>query len=253
MAMTKRIYLTLLSLAICICLGAQSKSLSWSVATAREVALAYGNACDWYLKNENYCFSLKYTSYKDHVSNEINESSTGICKRRNNRFRTEALGNLMIQSDSYKLVIDTLNKSVVVANPDKQSPQVAGLEDVQKLLKFTRALKKMELPTATRYRVEFKNNAVYTAYEFTVNKSSGYLESLVYYYGEQKESVYENEQDINPVIIKSKPRLEIKFTAVNQAATENDFRENGILVAAAGKIKLANKYKSYKLKDYRYQ
>lgn len=251
--MTKRICFAVLCLAICAqLLRAQSKPL-WTAATAQEVAQAYHKTCDWYLKNENYYFSLKYTSYKDHTSNEINESSTGTCKRQNNRFRTEALGNLMIQSDNYKLLIDTFNKSVIIANPDNKPPQVAGSEDVQKLLKLAKALKKIEFETFTRYRIEFSNNAVYTAYEFSVNKSSGYLESLVYYYGEQKESVYANEQDLVPVIIKSKPRLEIKFTAVSQVTTESDFRENNIQVAATGKIKLVNKYKSYKLKDYRYQ
>ena len=224
----------------------------WQAAKDAEVVQAYQKAYNWFTANNSYAFKLKYTSFKNHTSAEVKEVSEGYCKRINHKYRTVALGTLMVQNEMYRAVIDTLDKFIVFTDPDKGVPVMADSKVMLDLLKNTRALKKKKESNKTTYRIEFNKNSLYEAYEFTVN-DKGFLEKLVYYYSEQTEERFESTKNESPVKIKTKPRLEITFDSYEVPAkiTENDFMEKNI-VADAKKIVLLNKYKGYGIKDYRH-
>jgi hypothetical protein len=227
--------------------------VTWQVANANEVAMAYQKAYSWFTGTSNYAFKLKYISYKNHTSNEVREISEGYCKRFNNKHRTEALGTLMIQNEHYKAMIDTVDKLIVISNTEKSAPVMADVKEMMALLKNTKALKKKMGTNNVSYRIEFNKNSAYEMYEFTVN-NKGYLEKLVYYYSEQTEEHYPDEESVKPVKIRTKPRLEIAFSAYEVPAkiTEADFSEKNIVMADPKKIVLLNNYKSYQVKDYRH-
>ena len=236
-----------------VCISQNTAPANWQMSNTNEVAMAYQKAYTWFTGTGNYAFKLKYSSYKNHTSNEAREVSEGYCKKLNNKHRTEALGTLMIQDGYYKTLIDTVDKLIVISNAEKDAPVMADTKEMLVLLKNTKALKKKTGTNNTSYRIEFNKNAAYEAYEFTIN-TKGYLEKLVYYYNEQTEEHYANEESTTPVKIKTKPRLEIAFNAYEVPAklTETDFMEKNIVMTDAKKIVLLNKYKSYQVKDYRH-
>ncbi len=224
----------------------------WQLAKDIEVAEAYGKSFDWLTSNHSYAFRLKYTSYKNHMTNEVNETSEGYCKRVDNMHRTMALGTLIIQNEFSKTVIDTVEKMIVITNPDNSVPVIANNVDILSLLKNTKALKKKKGVDNTTYRIEFNKNTLFEIYDFTVN-DKGFLEKLVYYYSEQTQELFESTSSGQPVRIKTKPRLEISFSNYEVPAKiqDGDFREKNILLTDSKKITLLNKYKKYQVKDYR--
>jgi hypothetical protein len=226
---------------------------AWQAASSTEIVQAYQKAYGWFSTTGNYAFKLKYTSYKNHSSDEVREVSEGYCKRLNNKHRTAALGTLLIQNENYKTTIDTVDKLIVISNAEKSIPVIADVKDMMALLKNTKALKKKTGTGNVSYRIEFNKNSLYEMYEFTVN-NKGYLEKLVFYYSEQTEEQYPNTGSPRPVEIKTKPRLEIAFSAYEVPAkiTEADFVEKNIVMTDPKKIILLNNYKSYRVKDYRH-
>jgi len=102
------------------------------------------------------------------------------------------------------------------------------------------------------YRVDLKKNELYDAFEFTVNEK-GLLETLVYFHSERVEKDYGDGEDQQPIDVKVKPRLEIIFSdyQVSVKANESEFTEKSIAFHDNRMVSLPDKYKSYKVKDYR--
>lgn len=246
-------YLSIFLFLVCQIFFGQTNTPAWQVATKTEVIEAYQKACDWFVKTNSYKLKLKYVSYKNHISNEIKETSEGNYMRSANNYKTEALGILTEQNNEAKVVVDTLDKLIIISNPEALKFNLANTTDLLSLLNNTKSLKKKVAENNSTYRIDFKPNVLYDAYEFTVN-TKGILESLVFYYSEKTEQDYGNMANEEPIKIKIKPRLAISFYdyETNVKLNEKDFKVNDIVFNDAKKITLLNKYKHYQLKDYRY-
>lgn len=231
-------------------LSAQTQ-LSWQPASKEETVAAYKKVCDWFINTNSYSFSLKYTSYKSPTSNEVIESSEGSYKRSGKKFASVAIGIKTIQNEKVRIIIDTADKLIAIANPGNLSPAMQTSEELTKLLENVKLLRKKNSNGTTTYRIDFKKNELYDAYEFTIN-SKNLLEKLVYYYAEQTDKDYGDGEEEKAIERKLKPRLEIVFSGYLAPSNvqDSEFNEQAI-VLANNKISLLNKYKSYQVKDYR--
>lgn len=227
---------------------------AWQPASKEEIVASYKKVCDWLIKTPNYSFHLKYTSYKNHSSNEIIESSEGYYKRLGSKYKAEAIGMKTIQNEKVRIIVDTSDKIIALTNPATLSPNIQSSEDLVKLLENVKALKKKIIGKNTNYRIDFKKNELYDAYEFTVNEK-GLLEKLVYYYSEQTEKEYGDGGDEKPYETTMKPRLEIIFSnyMIPAKINEAEFTDKSIVLADNKKVTLLEKYKSFQVKDYRFQ
>lgn len=216
--------------------------------------MSYKNVCNWFINNTNYSFDIKYTSFKNHSSSEIIENSNGYYKRSGNKYVTQAVGIKTIQNEKLRMIVDTNDKVIAISNPSTLAPNIQSSEDLNKLLENVKSLKKKINGKTSVFRIDFKKNELYEAYEFAVNEK-GLLEKLVYYYSEQTEKDYGDGEEQKPVVVKIKPRLEIVFFNYQIPANinESEFSDKSVVLAANSKITLLNKYKVYQLKDYRLQ
>lgn len=225
---------------------------SWQVSTKEETVSAYKKVCDWFINSNSYSFQVKYTSFQSHTSSEVIETSDGFYKRSGKKYVSYAIGIRTLQNEKMRMVIDTADKVIAVTNPGSLNPSMQSSEDLIKLLENVKSLRKMSVNGTTTYRIDFRKNELYDAYEFTVN-NKGFLDKLTYFYAEQTEKEYGDGEDEKPSEKKVKPRLEIIFSQYMSPANtkESEFTDQAILVNNSNKITLLNKYKSYQVNDYR--
>lgn len=227
---------------------------AWELATKAEMIAAYQKACTWFSNTQNYAFKLKYTSFKNHTSNEVIESSEGYYKRLGNKYKTEAIGIKTVQNEKVRIIIDTTDKLITVLNPGKLNPSLTESKDLEVMLDNVKALKKRKVGKSICYRIDFIKNELYEAYEYTINEK-GLLQSLVYYYSEQTEDDDGDGEYTTPIKTKVKPRLEVIFSNYQTpiAIAESEFYEKLVVLNGNQKINLLDKYKAFQVKDYRYQ
>lgn len=225
---------------------------AWQSASREEVVLAYKNACSWFINTPNYSFDIKYSSYKNHNGSELTEITSGYYKRSGKNYVSDAVGIKTIQNDRLRMIIDTSEKTIAISDPGTLSPSIQSSEELNKLLENVKSLRKRVVNKNLTYRIDFRKNEIYEAYEFSVSEK-GRLEKLVYYYSEQTEKDYDDNN--RPVETKIKPRLDILFFnyLVSSKTNESEFNDNSIVLAANSRVSLINKYKNYTLKDYRVQ
>jgi hypothetical protein len=226
----------------------------WESTSKQELIAAYQKACNWFINTPSYAFKIKYAAYDGHQSNKLNESSEGYYKRVAGSYISEAAGIKTLQNTNLKLVIDTADKIVTLMNPASLSPNMASTQELEELLNNVKALKKTKLAKTTKYRVEFNNNELYQAYEFTTNEK-GLIIGLTYYYSEQAEHNDEENNFEKNRAVKIKPRLEITFSNFQIPANyaESEFDEGGIVTKEKQKISLKPAYSTFRLIDYRLQ
>ena len=226
----------------------------WEPASKQEIISAYQKSCEWFSNTSSYFFRLKYTSFKDAISNIPLESSEGYYKRVANNCITEAMGIKTIQNQSFRITVDTSDKLITIMDPGNLSPAITSLAEMETLLGNTKSLKKARHGKKILFRIEFYKNEQFEAYEFLVNEK-GILESLTYYYSEQTEKVYSEKYSGKPAEIKSKPRLEIRFFGheIPARSVESEFTERTIIRNDKGKLSLVAAYRNYRILDYRLQ
>jgi hypothetical protein len=249
--MKKLLFFTLVLL---LCDRLRSQNAVWQPATREEVVDAYKSVWSWFVGNSSYEFRLRYASYKGHQSNEVLESSEGYYKRSGTKYKTECVGIKTIQNEKVKIIVDTADKMIALTNPGTLSLNMVEAADLIRLLDNVKALRKRAVRNSVQYRIEFRKNELYEAYEFTVNKDN-MLDKLVYYYAEQTEKDY-GDGDVEAAREwKIKPRLEIDFSnyLVPSRTAANEFTDNSIILTEGKKVSLAGKYRSFVVKDYRFE
>lgn len=240
---------------VCLCsFSAWPQAGAWQTASSQEVAAAYSKAAAWFTATPSYFFKLKYTSFKNHHSNEQIESSEGYYKRVSNNYVTEAMGIKTLQNGHLKLIIDTIDRRITMMNPGKLNPGIDNTTELETLLAGAKTLKKATQAKNTRYRIDFNKNEQYEAYEFVIN-DKGVMTGLTYYYSEQIEKEDGDGRYKTPIDVKIKPRLEITFFDYQVPANYADAEFSGrdVLTNGKGKPNLTASYKDYRLLDYRSQ
>lgn len=250
--MNRRNYILFFTFLV-LALTSQTKN-DWTKAEKAEIIAAYQKACDWFVRNNSYSFNLNYTSYKDHLSKEIIESSNGYYKRSSNKFVSHIMGIKTIQNSTARIVIDSSDKLIAITDPGSLNPTLANTEQLTEMLNNVKGLKKRVSNEGVTYKIDFLKNSLFDSYEFSVDKS-GLLDKLVYFYSEQEDKDYGGETDDGhlPITSKIKPRLEVVFSKYQYPikANSNDFEIKGLVLADNRKISLNDNFKSYSVKDYR--
>lgn len=222
---------------------------SWETASKEEFLNASEKASVWFTKNTNYKVDIIYSSFKDHSSFDAHDVYSGFYKRQSNNFCSSAMGVLTIQNERIRLSVDTVNKLILLQNRSEINQSPTDMKTFSELLDRVKSIKKQSTENGNMsYRIDFKPNDLYSAYEFSVN-NKGMLVGMKYLYSKE----LKNEEDDN--VIKGKPRLEVTFSNYQtdlKFNTEKEFSEKIYLKEEGKKIVLTDSYKHYELKDYRY-
>jgi hypothetical protein len=173
----------------------------------------------------------------------------GLYKRgKGKEYRTETLGNLTIQNNDIKIVLDSVSKLVLLFKPDslfnpitKESGSFCNSEST-----FFITTTKEHL----RYKVFYHSpNLEYESMEFWVEKKSGAISKMIIQMIEDNytgESVDDETVEEPILIVEYQPILTLKSTL-------NEFNVNRFIVLDKNQYVLTPELKDFTLDDLRYQ
>lgn len=223
---------------------------AWEVSSKEELISVYQKSMEWFSKNTNYKVDVKYSSFSDHTIATPYDKSEGFYIRSNNNFHSMVLGVKTIQNERMRLVIDASSQIIIINNSAKNAQTPFDSRGFSELAEQLKAIKKQKNNIGEIiYRMEFKPNGLYKAYEFKINES-GLLTGVRYYYAKEMK---EDEEDENS--LKGTPRVEIDYSSYQTNVSlnyEKEFSEKKYFKEEGKKITLNSEYKTFELKDYRF-
>jgi hypothetical protein len=223
-----------------------SKGQSVAVEKA-EMIKVFEKINTWFRTTPSYSLTVTHASYEDYTSTTPADKTTGYFEKEGANYHSFLLGIHTIQNSKYKLVIDTSQKVILVANPDQLTWLSYTQEDYQGLLKSCTALRMNKTGRYTFYRMELPESNPIGAYEFLIDEE-GLAREISWYYNKE---VKKDEGDERS---KVKPRMNISFSGYKKDAVINyseEFSEAPYFIKKDKKLVATDKYKKYKLLDQR--
>ncbi|HEX8517252.1 MAG TPA: hypothetical protein VF868_13730 [Bacteroidia bacterium] len=219
---------------------------------------SYRKATGWFSSTQKFSVSVAYASYKDHSSLTPFERSSGVYMKDGKKVMTNIMGIKTVENENVRFSVDTTDRIIIITNRQDQDAAIISMEAFESMLDQVKALRMQKLPSgAATYFIEFKPDALYAMLEITLNEK-GLLEKETFYYAtEMKEETDEADQygNVSKSSTSSKPRLEISFSNYQTQLREEhtrEFSELRYFSQAGKKIILTERYKTYKIKDYRF-
>lgn len=230
---------------------------SWKPAAKADVLTCYRKAIDWFAQTGNYRVCITYASFVDHSTTAAFDRSAGYYIRNGKNVHSCIMGIHTVQNDKLRFAVDTINKVMVLNDAGGTGQTMPSLAAFSDLLDHVKNVQWKQLPNGSSYRIEFRPNELYSAFEFELNEK-GLLLKLKYFYSremtEESDEVEDSDVPEKKEALKSRPRLEITFSGYQTAFTpdyEKEFSEKKYVRADGKKFLPAEKYKGYQVKDYR--
>lgn len=202
---------------------------------------------NWFKNTATYSLTITHASYEDHKTIVPVEKSVGYFKKDKNNYHSFLLGMHTIQNSNYKIVVDSSEKILMVANPDQLVWNTYTLDDYTYILKNCATIRVTDSGTDKKYRMDFDKEANISSYEFLFNQD-GLLKEVVSYYNEE---VKKDDDENSP---KVKPRISITFSEYKKNPVLNykeEFDESKYITKKNDKLIPAEAYKDYKFSDQR--
>lgn len=231
----------------------KGQTSGWAPCSKEEISAAYHKVCAWMIREESYSFNLSYSSYRDYFTVKKEDASVGLYKRSQDNFYCEALGITTLQNGHIKITVDSAERIIALTDPGTLGNAVLmEPETLVAYLANVKMIRKKEIGRTTLYRIDFRKNELFEAYEFQV-KENGLLERLVYYYSERTEEEYPEEGGKPVTETKIKPRMEIEFSNYKSPVrfSNSAFSEKPFIDLSGGKTRSSATLKDYKIIDYR--
>jgi len=251
---------TIVSFFICLCAFGAAATVpdNWKTASKADVLAGYQKAMDWFAKTGNYKITVAYASYTDHTTTSAFDQSSGYYIRNGKNVHSCMMGMHTIQNDRLRFAVDTVNKMIVLNDAGEVGKTLPDMNALSGLLDHVQSVQKLQLANGgSSYKITFKPNELYSAYEFELNEK-GLLTKLKYFYStelaEENDEEIDSDAPVKKEMPKSRPRLEVTFSNYETAFVPNyekEFSEKKYLKAQGNKLIATEKYAAYTLKDYR--
>lgn len=245
----KNLHTVLLLLITAFAHGGQPSNMNWTSISKEEIIKVFENINSWFKNTSSYSLTVTHASYEDYQSEIPADKSVGYFKKDKTNYHSCLLGIHTIQNDNYKIVIDTVKKLIMVANPDKNHWGSFTLDDYNLAMGYCSALKFAQAGKEKYYRMEFKDGYPMTAYEFSLNEQGQMKQSILYYSAIKKNNENEKSQE------KISPRLTIVFSDYKKNPPFNykeEFDDSRYFIKGEKKFIPAPKYQQYKIRDQRF-
>lgn len=220
----------------------------WENCSIGEVDLAHARSEQFYSGLKTYSMSLTYSSYKGHDAVSPYESSNGYYYYDNGRSHTYAQGVHTYIGDKYKLILDSVRKTIIVTDkPTSLSSELMQINYANSKQYMTRTSKQIQ-GTATSYRMDFNEQVAYSSYTLAFAKSGQLTDITVFY---RKEYPSDPKTPGSP---KLKPKLKVAFGIPNdkvQFNAKKEFDLSQFVTDTKGALKLTASYSTYQLIDSR--
>lgn len=213
-----------------------------------DMAKVFEQMNNWFKNTPSYSLSVTHASYENYTTMVPVEKAVGYFKKDKNNYHSFLLGIHTIQNSTYKIVIDSSEKIIAIANPDQLVWNTYTLDDYALLLKNCSTIKVSTSGLDKRYRFEFAEGYGLSGYEFLINPD-GLPKEVVSYYSQE---IKKDESDKNSP--KVKPRVSITFSGYKKnpvLSYKEEFDESVYFIKKNNKPLLTEKYKDFKFNDQR--
>lgn len=211
-----------------------------------EMIAVFEKINSFFVNTPSYSLTVTHASYEDYTTQTPVEISTGTFKKQDKNYHSFLMGMHTIQNNKYKVVVDTLNKRILVANPDQLTMMIYTADYYKQLLKNCTKIKKTTSGRYTFYKVELPAESQIGAYEFLVDEE-GLAREVTWYYNTE---IKKDDDDENS---KVKPRVSIRFSnyKIDPVFSAEAFSEENYFKAETNKLVVTNNYSGFKLFDQR--
>jgi len=221
---------------------------NWTSLGRPEMAKLFDKMNNWFKNTASYSLIITHASYENYNTMVPVERSVGYFKKDKNDYHSFLLGIHTVQNSVYKIVIDSSEKIMMVANPDQLTWNTYTAGDYEVMLKNCVAVKKMNNSVEKKYRIEFAAGSAISHYEFVFDQDE-FLKEVISYYGLE---IKKDGDDKNSP--KVKPRISILFSGYKISPVLNykeEFDESKYFFRKNGKLVPAERYRTFKLSDQR--
>lgn len=130
---------------------------------------------------ESYSLETGYKIYKDYTDEEHIQSFNGkmICKD-GKQLNVYQMGHLMIQNKDMNVTIDTLNRQIIVQQPDPSFYYRKTIQDYSVFSEMAEVTYRKKEGNKTAYMLEFKKGYPYKAIEFSFTEKATISQVIIY-------------------------------------------------------------------------
>ncbi len=214
-----------------------------------DMAKVFKQINSWFLNTPTYTLMVTHTSFEDYKTIVPADKSVGYFKKDRNNYHSFLLGIHTIQNKKYKVVVDSSQKIIIIANPDQLIWNNYTLNEYDTILKMCSTIKVIEKNSDKLYRIEFDQENPLSGYEFFVS-TEGILKEMVWY---SNQEIKKKPADASSET--SKPRVHTVFSNYNTAPQlkyQSEFDETVYFINRNNKPIVTDRYKSYRLLDQRF-
>lgn len=132
-------------------------------------------------ENESYSLETNYSIYNDFTDELPVQTFRGtlIC-RSGKELNVSQMGHLMVQNTEMNLTIDTLNKQILLQNPDHSFYYRKTVQDYSVFSEMAETVYQKQVNGKTSYMLELKKGYPYRAMEFVFLEKSFISQIIIY-------------------------------------------------------------------------
>jgi len=227
-----------------MCLRILAFCLLWLPASAQTPREDLARMNKLYQTATSYEMSMTVKLYETGASTVPLASYSGLTKMQNQQYYVEMMGRCIIVNDSYALVIDKMQKLILVRDisKDRKTPAASyGQQiNIDSLLKADKSTMSYVANTAAEKRILVLNpESNYEKVEIRIDPKTGMMTQLTLVNREEKG----NESGAQKVVV--------QYTGLrlNQPVPASFFSEKAYIVKKGKTIAAAPLYKSFKVMD----
>lgn len=222
---------------------------NWEVVSADEMTKKIKEIESFYKTTKAYSIVVSHKSYKNYTSNIPEDQSNGFfIKDTKNNYHSYSMGIRTVQNDKVRITIDSLNKSILINQPDKSFSREVKISELKDLLKTCSKMKIGTWSNIDKLRFEFSRSSSYSAYEIWTSTSYRITRVVIYF---NIEIPTDPDDEKSP---KTKPRAEIVFSDYKTGISpdyKKYFDETKYIVFKNGEYAATDKYADFLIYDLR--
>jgi hypothetical protein len=221
---------------------------SWTEISMNEYDKIMEKAATFFEGKTPFSLDVQISSFKTHTDKSAYETQSGYFIRSGNNYHQYMLGMHTIQNKTYKFVLDSAEKNIMVAAPAGQKDDDVFFAEYKQFKSKIKKVEKIEANDIQKLKVTFNDKFKVARMEIELDKT-GMIKKSTTFFGVK---VAEDPTDVNSP--KSTPRLEtiiLNYKAGVKPDYEKEFSEASYFAVINGKLTGVKSFRNYYIKDTR--
>lgn len=219
----------------------------WTSITVKEYDAVMKKVEVFYKGKKKYAVNVTHATYKGHDSEVPYQQSTGYFHYEGGKYHSWLLGIHTIYDGKHKVVVDSVNKMIIVSDPDSKSTDELMHLNYTNSAKYLIACKQCKTEQGEKFKLDFNEVPAYNSYLLRLAES-GEIQGITVYYRTEYPS-----DSKDPDSPKVKPKLSINYSGFTSTPgfSSGEFSTAKYITIEKNKIKSTPAYSSYRVADSR--